>query len=265
VGRWTEAELALVRDVMLSLKDVSERTGRPLQTVARYRQLRGIQSIKVNREWTAAELVLLGDRSLPLAEVAQRTGRTLGACRRKADLLGTGKRVGMVGRAAEFSPEEDALLQELNWQVPLTVMAQALKHSGASVGKRLHRLGLRDGFPTGAQHHWWSDGASQNPAYGWRGDDWAEVRATVLERDGFTCQDGGEFVPSGEGLIVHHVIPWRLRPVNDPEWLATLCVSHHMRRPEHYWAEIPENVVTQLEACRFKGGEQPSRAASLPL
>jgi hypothetical protein len=52
---------------------------------------------------------------------------------------------------------------------------------------------------------------------------------------------------------VHHVIPYRLRPVNDPRWLVTLCKSHHMQRPEHRWTEIPEYVALQLG--RWEGGE----------
>lgn len=243
---WTESELALLRDTSLSIKEVSDRLGRPLQTVARRRQQLGIQSIKVNREWTSAELELLWDKSIPLRVVAERTGRTHYACRRKADLLGIGAREERLGRAAEFSAEEDALLAELNWQVPLSDIAVQLGRSEAAVGKRLHRLGLRSGHPEGARHWNWQDGASQNPAYGWRGEDWPEMRAAAMARDSFTCQDGGEFIPSGEGLVVHHVIPWRLRSVNDLKWLVTLCVPHHMRRPEHRWLDIPEDVAAFL-------------------
>jgi hypothetical protein len=260
----------LLYDTSLSHREVSERTGRPLQTVARRRQQLGIQSVKVNRDWTPAETAQLWDMSLSLREIADQLGRTYGACKRKSDLLGI-RREGtrrpravqrptsyvLPGRSAAYSSEEDALLRELNWQVPLALMAQALGRSEASVGKRLHRLGLRDGFPTGDQHHWWKDGASQNPAYGWRGEDWAEVRVAVFDRDGYTCQDGGEFIPSGRGLVAHHIIPWRLRPVNDLRWLATLCVSHHMRRPEHMWTEIPGYVLAQLEleGRRLEGGD----------
>lgn len=277
VPSYSEADLAVVQDTSLSLREAADKLGRPLQTVARWRQGRGIQSVKVNRAWTTEEYAVLGDTSLSIQAVSDRIGRSMGACYRKAGLLGTGPRSLRTGRtvrprtrtraakpeaeirdprpANRFSAQEDALLHEMNWQVPLAVMAGALGRSPAAVGKRLHRLGLRDGFPTGVRHHWWNDGASQNPAYGWRGTDWPEVRADVLERDGFVCQDGGEFFPSGEGLVVHHVIPWRLRPVNDQKWLVTLCVSHHMRRPEHGWTEIPDDVASLLTGVRLEGGE----------
>jgi hypothetical protein len=260
VRPWAEAELALLRDTSLSLAEVAERTGRPLQTVARRRQLRGIQSVKVNREWTDSELSFLRDRGLSLRTVAELTGRTHGACRRKADLLHVGSREQRIGRAAEFSVAEDELLRELNWQASVGAMADALGRSEVAVTKRLHRLGLRDGFPTGEQHHWWQGGVSQNPAYGWRGEDWAEVRSAVFERDGYSCQDGGEFIPSARGLVVHHVIPWRFRPVNDLRWLVTLCVSHHMQRPEHQWTEIPDCVARQLTDQR--GDEASARGTA---
>jgi 5-methylcytosine-specific restriction endonuclease McrA len=255
MGRWTETELALLRDVSLSLKDVSERTGRPLQTVARHRQLRGIQSIKVNREWTAAELALLQDRSLSLAEVARRVGRGPGACRAKASLLGVGKRAGKIGRAAEFSPEEDALLQELSPSCSYLELGSLLGRSEVSICKRLQRLGIRDSAlkrskdqgKRGPEHWRWVSGASKNSRR-WRGENWPEFRRAALERDGYTCQEQGcgFFSPSGEDLNVHHIIPWRLRPVNDLAWLVTLCRSHHMRRPEHMWTEIPEDVALLL-------------------
>ena len=72
----------------------------------------------------------------------------------------------------------------------------------------------------------------------------------ALERDGYVCQDRGEFLPSGKGLVVHHMIPWRLRPVNDLRWLVTLCVACHLRRPEHFWQKIPEHVEDQLRVER---------------
>jgi hypothetical protein len=54
------------------------------------------------------------------------------------------------------------------------------------------------------------------------------------------------YIPSGSGLVVHHLIPYRLRPVNDLPWLTTLCVKHHLPRPEHFWWAIPDDVQEQL-------------------
>lgn len=200
------------------------------------------------------EFTLLRDTSRSIAEVASLTGRTSGACRRKADLLGLGPRVlpSAAGRVrSRFSATEDDLILELWDDLSITDLAVFLGRSPAAVGKRIHRLGLRDGFPVGPEHWNWKDGASQNASYGWRGPDWPEVRAQVMDRDGFTCQDGGEFIPSGSGLVVHHVIPWRLRQVNDPQWLVTLCTSHHMQRPEHKWRDLPPEVEEQLKLFRL--------------
>jgi 5-methylcytosine-specific restriction endonuclease McrA len=76
--------------------------------------------------------------------------------------------------------------------------------------------------------------------------DWSEIRLLALERDGYVCQDCKLYLPSGNGLVVHHIIPWRLRPLNELRWLVTLCGPDHMRRPEYWWASIPEDVQALL-------------------
>lgn len=95
----------------------------------------------------------------------------------------------------------------------------------------------------------------QNPVSGsgrkLYGRDWPEIRAEVLDRDSYTCQEHGcgLFVPSGKGLHVHHIIPYRLHPVTDSKLLLTLCISHHLRRPEHWWKSIPPHVEAMLAAA----------------
>lgn len=84
---------------------------------------------------------------------------------------------------------------------------------------------------------------------GYRGAGWLRVRQEILERDGAVCQDCGFFQPSGRDLHVHHVIPYRLLPLNIPRWLTTLCNDCHSRRPEHRWPTIPRDIEEVLTAA----------------
>jgi len=113
---------------------------------------------------------------------------------------------------------------------------------------------------TGEKAHRWRGGKKQRAQAA--GNQWAEIRLAVLERDGYTCQDCGFLDLTGSKLHVHHIIPWRIRRVNDPDWLVTLCLGCHGKRPEHYWEEIPEAVLALLVG-RLDGGELPAR--ELPL
>lgn len=93
---------------------------------------------------------------------------------------------------------------------------------------------------------YWHQPDYEPAADDYRGQGWRSIRLDILERDNYTCRDGGEFIPSGRGLVVHHAIPWRLHPSNDPSFLVTLCRSHHNQRPEHNWLVIPEELAVLL-------------------
>lgn len=146
-----------------------------------------------------------------------------------------------------WSAEELALLAdptlsraEIAARTGRTLMAVRIK---ASLRGDVH---VREYHPSGPDHPRYRGGTKTSE----RGKDWPDVRLVALERDGYACQDCGVFSPSGAGLCVHHVIPYRLLASNDLAWLVTLCVSCHMSRPEHMWVEIPEDVM----ALRFAGG-----------
>lgn len=207
--------------------------------------------------WSPAELGLLSDMSLSLADVAESTGRTLGSVYHKSARLGLCRRSCSEMRAGRGQPkvrngrpgwqawELDLLADP---EVPLVEVARRTGRTSIAVRHKASALGLtgiRDYWLRGADHPLWTGGQSPSERT-WRGEHWPEVRRHVMERDGFVCQDGGEFRPSGTGLVVHHMIPYRLRPVNDPRWLVTLCVTHHLKRPEHWWREIPADVRLAL-------------------
>jgi len=236
VQRWTEAELALLADTSLSLAEVAERTGRSLQGVANKAYRLGIarygfdQADRIPAH--VRELVL--DTSLAYAEVAKRTGLTERAVEWKAKLLG-------VVRFPDFddwTSDELALFEDRTLQFP--DIAALTGRSREAVKVKANRLGLH------RRRYWHQPGYTPDGNDYYRGEGWRGIRSQVLERDGFTCQDGREFIPSGTGLVVHHVVPWRLCHVNDLRFLVTLCRSHHMQRPEHNWTEIPEDVAELL-------------------
>lgn len=190
------------------------------------------------------------DTSLSLKEVAELTGRSCSSVEHKASRLGVDRvfRRGGKGKARAWQrawePWEVELLEEPDFR--LVDVARMTGRSPLAVRHKASVLGLtdmRDYWLRGQEHPNYRGGTVPMAA---RGSEWVKVRQVVLERDGYTCQDGGEFIPSGSGLCVHHVIPFRLRPVNDPRWLVTLCKSHHHMRPEHWWRTIPPEVEEEL-------------------
>jgi hypothetical protein len=185
--------------------------------------------------WQPWELVLLEDISIPLTEVAERTGRKLGSVYAEASIRKISRLV---------SPEVLCLLRETD--MSYTKIAEITGTDRESVRKVAYYRGVANrGQPTGADAHKWR-GGSKRAAPTWRGPDWPEFRQAALERDGYTCQDCGFVDFTGEKLHVHHIIPWRLRPVNEMRWLTTLCLRCHGKRPEHDWLTIPTHVEELL-------------------
>jgi hypothetical protein len=240
---WTEAELDLLRDTSLSLAEVAERTGRGLSAVEHKavrlgadRSFRSGSGLKRGDDhpWTATEREILADVSLSLAQVAELVGRTEAACKRLASKLG-------IQRRAPWAAWEDALLEDIT--LKLVEVASLTGRKLGTVEARASLRGIVRGPLSGPRHHRWCAG---NYAPTYRGSDWLEVRGQSLERDGYTCQDCGFADFSAQKLHVHHIIPFRFRPVNELRWLVTLCEPCHFKRPEHAWEELPAAVAAQL-------------------
>lgn len=197
----------------------------------------------MSSRWTEAELELLRDTSVPLQEVADRLGRPLKGVYNQASRIGVRRyREEWVPPEPltdrrQWAEEELAVLRDLS--LTYTEVAQRTGRSWYAVKSKANRLGLDC-------RRYWSQPGYEPGADDYRGQGWRRIRLDILERDSYTCRDGGEYIPSGRGLVVHHEIPWRLRPVNDPRFLVTLCRSHHMQRPEHAWVTIPPHVEAQL-------------------
>jgi 5-methylcytosine-specific restriction endonuclease McrA len=238
---WLEADLELLRDVSVPLIEVAARTGHPLSSVRGKASALGIQ--RRPSEWSEAELLLLSDKSLSYAEVAAQTGRSVATVKSRASIIGAARRV----YPSSWEAWELELLAD-----PDLSLAEVMRFTGrswASVQLKASRSQFRR--------------RTQNPMSGTGrslyGQDWQAIRAEVLERDGFSCQEGGcgLYVPSGKGLHVHHVIPYRLYPVTEPRWLLTLCISHHLSRPEHWWKVLPPYVEALLRPADSKGVSNP--------
>jgi hypothetical protein len=170
--------------------------------------------------------------------------------RRVSDIRGGRGRPKQRNGHPGWQPWELGLLAEPD--IPLKDVAVLIGRTEGAVRHKASVLGLtgiRDYWSRGEDHPNFRGGRSPSERT-WRGSTWPEVRRLVLDRDGYTCQDGGEFVPSGTGLVVHHTIPYRLWPANNPRWLVTLCASHHLRRPEHWWRTIPPHVEEELATER---------------
>lgn len=257
---WAEAELALLRDTSLTLAEVAERTGRT-QAAGEHKAAKlgvdrsfrtGCGLIPGGGEaWTEAELAVLRDTSLPLDEVARRTGRTRVAAQIRARTAG-------IQRYAEWAEWELALVADVTLTLQ-QVAAQTGRGLGAVAGQA-RAVGVQRGIRHGSDHYNWVGGYSVEQS--WRGTDWPTVRVDALERDGYTCQDCGFVRFSGLGLRVHHVIPYRLRGVNDLEWLITLCKRCHIKRPEHRWQEIPEDLAVLLVPTDQRGDDAPLRGTA---
>jgi 5-methylcytosine-specific restriction endonuclease McrA len=58
-------------------------------------------------------------------------------------------------------------------------------------------------------------------------DEWAEIRATVIDRDFHKCQRCEKHSDSSKGLQVHHIIPRAEGGSYDITNLITLCNSCH--------------------------------------
>jgi len=193
--------------------------------------------------YTEAELAVVRDTSLSLSQVAAKLGRSYGGVKRKAAELGVKRRI-------PWAAWEDTLLEDTS--LTLVEVASRTGRKIGTVEARASLRGIARGPLSGPRHHRWVSG---NYAPTYRGSDWLRVREQALGRDGYTCQDCGFIDFSAQRLHVHHIIPFRFRPVNELRWLVTLCEPCHFKRPEHAWEELPAAVAAQL-ATDQRGGER---------
>lgn len=253
---WSAQEEQALRDAAsqgLNLQEAADLIGRPYTAV----QVRASRmkipfpNRLVPAAWTSEEESILLESArdgLTMIQVAELIGRPHSAVKCKASKLGISFSRQAWGQVQKpWTLADDEQLRELAPTTSYTKLASFLDRTEAAIRTRAHIIGAvgrpRDTrFGKGRAHHSWRGG---DPGR-YRGEDWAEVRRSALERDENTCQDCGLYVPSGRGLVVHHVIPYRLRPKNELRWLVTLCGPDHLRRPEHRWLVIPESVQQLL-------------------
>lgn len=82
---------------------------------------------------------------------------------------------------------------------------------------------------------------------------WSKVKASILRRDGYTCQDCGAVFRGGSGirrksgsLEVHHIIPRSRGGSDHPMNLKTLCPSCHRA----YTSELVSDLAQELRSER---------------
>ena len=106
---------------------------------------------------------------------------------------------------------------------------------------------------TGENHYLWVGGCE---AY--RGAGWQKIRATILARDNYACQECGktveeELMDFARDLSVHHIIPFRFfgedhARANQPENLVTLCATCHTGQDSHRWKEVGKICQRSLDS-----------------
>jgi 5-methylcytosine-specific restriction protein A len=82
---------------------------------------------------------------------------------------------------------------------------------------------------------------------------WPKVKASILRRDGYACQDCGSVFRGGAGmrrkrgsLEVHHIIPRSRGGSDHPRNLKTLCPSCH----RGYTSELVSDLAQELRSER---------------
>lgn len=195
----------------------------------------GVRRVPPVESWSEAELIVVRDSSLTYGQVAEVTGRSLAAVEHMSLRQGVDRtaRIGIGLKKGDDNPWQEWELDLLR-DTDLTLLEVAEKTG------RPYDSARQVAFRLGVQRH---DGSWVEQ---YRGAGWPAVRRSILERDGYMCQDCGFFQPSGKDLHVHHIIPYHLLPANLPRWLVTLCSLCHGKRPEHRWRTIPPHVLEVL-------------------
>lgn len=94
----------------------------------------------------------------------------------------------------------------------------------------------------GANSHWWRGGVSSEAMRYRASKEWATIRRSVYERDGWLCQDcGARCLNTRDSksqpklkIQCHHIIPRRLGGLDEPGNLVTLCMSCHHKRERRF-------------------------------
>ncbi|WP_079626725.1 hypothetical protein [Mycobacteroides abscessus] len=141
--RWSEDDLAVLRDRSLTARQVAERLGRSISAVeqARIAYAEGVplpSARRTRQRWSDAELAVALDRSLTLTQAAKELGRTVGAVR-SARALYTPGSLGESDRRRRWTPADIEVL--LDESLSTAEVAQRLNRSVGTVYYARRRYG----------------------------------------------------------------------------------------------------------------------------
>lgn len=143
--RWSDDDLAVLRDRSLTASQVAELLGRSVSAVeqARIAYAENVSNPgrkRVRRPWSDAGLAVALDRSLTMSQAAKQLGRTVGAVHSARALYSHG-RTGESGRRRRWTPADIEIL--LDTSLTTAEVARRLNRSVGTVHYARRRYGRK--------------------------------------------------------------------------------------------------------------------------
>lgn len=141
--RWSDDDLAVLRDRSLTSRQVADRLDRSLYAVeqARIAYAEGVPNPgkqRVRKQWSDSDLAVALDRSLTMSEAARQLGRTVGAVRSARALYSRG-RTGESDRRRRWTEDDIEVL--LDASLSTAEVARRLNRSAGTVYYARRRYG----------------------------------------------------------------------------------------------------------------------------
>ncbi len=141
--RWSDDDLAVLRDRSLTARQVAEQLGRSISAVEQARiayaaNVPNPGERRAPQSWSDAELAVALDRSLTMSQAAKQLGRTVGAVRSARALYSHG-RSGESDRRRRWTPADIEVL--LDGSLSTAEVAQRLNRSVGTVYYARRRYG----------------------------------------------------------------------------------------------------------------------------
>lgn len=162
--RWSDDDLAVLRDRSLTASKVADQLGRSVSAVeqARIAYAENVPNPgkrRIRQQWSDADLVVALDRSLTMSEAAQQLGRTVGAVRSARALYSHG-RIGESDRRRRWTEDDIEVLLDASLST-----AEVARRLNRSVGTVYYAPPLRPvRCPLTRMERCWRGGSTAAPA-----------------------------------------------------------------------------------------------------